>query len=136
MKDETEARLIMRQVYDELAHGDGLLVADARTAQRRIEVQPGLSRLADASETARALDELCRSTPSDETSGLDDEISAATVVRTDDLLHVLGVEPGRERGRTNEVAEHDRELAALGVGPWGGRRDLRRSRAVVHWYRA
>src|ERR1700690_3589740 len=52
---------------------------------------------------------------SDETSGLDDEISAATVVRTDDLLHVLGVEPGRERGRTNEVAEHDRELAALGV---------------------
>jgi hypothetical protein len=27
----------MRQVYDELAHGDGLLVADARTAQRRIE---------------------------------------------------------------------------------------------------
>jgi hypothetical protein len=95
--------LIMRQVYHELAHGDGLLVADARTAQRRIEnvaahmgiqltehetaaarqvsgelhraedrrgtsgrpavlVQPGLSRLAAASETARALDELCRST--------------------------------------------------------------------------
>ena len=65
--------------------------------------------------------------PSDETSGLDDEIGAATVVRTDDPLHVLGVEPGRERGRTNEVAEHDREMAALGVGPWGGRRGLRRS---------
>jgi hypothetical protein len=29
--------LIMRQVYDELAHGDGLLVADARTTRRRIE---------------------------------------------------------------------------------------------------
>jgi hypothetical protein len=65
--------------------------------------------------------------PSDETSGLDDEIGTATVVRADDLLHILGVEPGRECSRADEVAEHDRELATLGVGPWGGRRDLWRS---------
>ena len=63
----------------------------------------------------------------DETAGLGDEIGAATVIRTDDLAHVLGVEASRERGRADEVAEHDRELAALGVGPWGVRRDLRRS---------
>ena len=52
--------------------------------------------------------------PGDETAGSGDEIGAAAVVRADDLAHVLGVEPGRERGRANEVAEHDRELTALG----------------------
>ena len=40
--------------------------------------------------------------------------AAAAVVGADDLAHVLGVEPSRERGRADEVAEHDRELAALG----------------------
>ena len=52
--------------------------------------------------------------PGDETAGSRDEIGAAAVVRADDLTHVLGVEPGRERGRANEVAEHDGELTALG----------------------
>ena len=52
--------------------------------------------------------------PGDETAGTGDEIGAAAVVRADDLAHVLGVEPRRERGRANEVAEHDRELTALG----------------------
>ena len=52
--------------------------------------------------------------PGDETAGSGDEIGAAAVVRADDLAHVLGVEPGRERGRADEVAEHDRELTALG----------------------
>jgi hypothetical protein len=37
VKDRTEARLIVRQVYAELAHCDGLLVANTKTAQRRIE---------------------------------------------------------------------------------------------------
>ena len=55
--------------------------------------------------------------PGDETAGSGDEIGAAAVVRADDLAHILGVEPGRERGRANEVAEHDRELTALGGVP-------------------
>ena len=45
--------------------------------------------------------------------------AAATVIGTDDLAHVLGVKASRERGRADEVAEHDRELAALG-GVLGG----------------
>ena len=49
------------------------------------------------------------------------EIGAATVIGADDLAHVLGIEPRRQRGRADEVAEHHRELAALGVGPWRGR---------------
>jgi hypothetical protein len=65
--------------------------------------------------------------PGDETGSAGDQIGTAALVRADDLVHVLGVEPDRERGRADKVAEHDRELAALGVGPWGGRRDLRRS---------
>jgi organic hydroperoxide reductase OsmC/OhrA len=49
------------------------------------------------------------------------------VVRADDLPHVLGVEASRERGRADEVAEHDRELAALS-GVQRVRRGRRRSR--------
>jgi hypothetical protein len=38
LQSETDARLIMREVYNSLAHGnEGLLVANAKTAQRRIE---------------------------------------------------------------------------------------------------
>ena len=50
----------------------------------------------------------------DEPPGLGDLLGAATVIGTDDLAHVLGVQPSRQRGRADEVAEHDRELAALG----------------------
>jgi hypothetical protein len=35
------------------------------------------------------------------------------VVCADDLAHVFRVEPGRQRRRADEIAEHDRELAAL-----------------------
>ena len=38
------------------------------------------------------------------------------LVGADDLAHLLRVEPGRERGRADQVDEHDRELAALGLG--------------------
>ena len=72
----------------------------------------------------------------DEPAGLGDLLGAATVIGTDDLAHVLGIQPRRQRGRADEVAEHHRELAALGVGPWDGRLDLRRNRSVVQWYRA
>ena len=50
----------------------------------------------------------------DETAGLGDEIGAAALVCTNDLTHVLGVEPRRQRGRADKVAEHYRQLAALG----------------------
>jgi hypothetical protein len=39
------------------------------------------------------------------------------VVRADDRAHVLRIEPRRHRGRTDEVAEHDGQLAALGLVP-------------------
>src|SRR6266481_3321845 len=45
-----------------------------------------------------------------------DLVSTAAMVRANDLAHVLGVEPSRERGRTNKVAEHDRELSAFSFG--------------------
>ena len=56
------------------------------------------------------------------------------LVGADELAHLLGVEAGRERGRADEVAEHHRELAALGLADGrrsllGGRR-LGRRRAV------
>jgi len=63
----------------------------------------------------------------DETAGSGDEIGAAAVVRADDLPHVLGVEASRERGRADEVTEHDRELTALG-GVQRARRGRCRSR--------
>ena len=50
------------------------------------------------------------------------------LIGADDLAHVLGIEPSRKRGRTDEVGEHDGELAALGrVGPGVGRRRGRRA---------
>src|SRR5271166_6594374 len=49
---------------------------------------------------------------------------AGVLIGVDDLAHVLGIEPRRQRGRADEVAEHDGELAPLGgvsVGQRGGR---------------
>ena len=43
--------------------------------------------------------------------------ATAAVIGADDLAQILGIEPGRERGRADEIAEHDRELAALGRVP-------------------
>ncbi len=52
------------------------------------------------------------------------------LIGADDLAHVLGIEPRRQGGRTDEIAEHDGELAPL-RGIWrGGSRDrfMRRER--------
>ena len=49
------------------------------------------------------------------------------MIGADDLPHVLGIEPRRQRGRADEIAEHHRELAALG-GVQRARRGRRRSR--------
>jgi hypothetical protein len=49
----------------------------------------------------------------DKPTGLYDVLSGAAVVRADDLTHVLGVEASGQRRGTNEIAEHDGELATL-----------------------
>src|SRR6516225_3920343 len=61
----------------------------------------------------------------DEPTGLGDLLGAAAMIRADDLAHVLGVEASGERGRADEIAEHDGELAAFGVvlGGAAGRRN-------------
>ena len=46
---------------------------------------------------------------------------AGVLIGMEDLTHVLGIEPGRQRGRADEIAEHDGELAPLG-GVGAGRR--------------
>jgi hypothetical protein len=48
-----------------------------------------------------------------EPTALGDLLGAAAVVRADDLSHVLGVEARRQSGGSDEIAEHDRKLAAL-----------------------
>jgi hypothetical protein len=58
----------------------------------------------------------------DEAPGLGDHPGAAAMIGADDLPHVFGIEPRRERGRAHEVAEHDGELAPF------GRRGARRGR--------
>src|SRR5277367_4125112 len=43
-----------------------------------------------------------------------DAICAAAMIGGDDRPHVLGIEQRRQRRRADEVAKHNRELAALG----------------------
>ena len=50
----------------------------------------------------------------DETAVALDQLRAAAMIGADDPAHVLGIEPRRQRGRADEVAEHHGELAALG----------------------
>jgi hypothetical protein len=45
-----------------------------------------------------------------------DRISNSPVVCSDDLAQILGIEPPRERGRTDQVAEHHRQLSPFGIG--------------------
>ena len=51
-----------------------------------------------------------------------DSARTGVLIDANDLAHVLGIQPGRHRGRADEIAKHDRELAALGgVGDWRDR---------------
>src|SRR3954452_13048688 len=38
------------------------------------------------------------------------------MVRTDDLAQILGIEPGGECGRADQITEHHRQVPALGIG--------------------
>ena len=59
-----------------------------------------------------------------------DHLGGAFVVGGDDLAQIFRIEPGRERGRADQIAEHHRELAALGGmrRARGGRRAVQRRR--------
>ena len=56
----------------------------------------------------------------DETAVALNACRRAPMVGADDVSHVLGVEPARQRCRADEIAEHHCELATLGLR-WGGR---------------
>ncbi len=47
-----------------------------------------------------------------------DQFGAAAVIGADDAPQILGVEPRRQRRRAHEIAEHHRELTALGGILW------------------
>jgi hypothetical protein len=60
-----------------------------------------------------------------------DRRAAAVLIRRDDIAQIFGVHPGRERGRSHQIAKHHGQLAALGVrhdDRGGGRRDRRGDR--------
>jgi hypothetical protein len=44
----------------------------------------------------------------------DDDLGDGAVIGGDDLAQILGIEPRRERGRADQIAEHHRKLPALG----------------------
>ena len=51
-----------------------------------------------------------------------DRARTGVLIGANDLAHVLRIEPGRQRGRADEIAEHDGELATLGgIGDWRDR---------------
>jgi hypothetical protein len=70
---------------------------------------------------------------SDETPMLDDHLGAMPMIGTDDVPKILRIKPRRECRRSDEVAEHHRELATLGdilwswVGHASGSRPRRRN---------
>jgi hypothetical protein len=56
-----------------------------------------------------------------------DNLGGGAVIRGDDFAQILELEPRRQRGRADEVAEHHGQLPAFGIGScrWrhrGGRR--------------
>jgi hypothetical protein len=50
-----------------------------------------------------------------------DRGTAPALVRDDDIAQIFGVHPGGERGRSDEIAKHHGQLAALGLRRRGGR---------------
>ena len=75
-----------------------------------------LMRLRIAEVHQHAVAHVFRHEPSKRLHGFGD----AFLICRNDLAHVLRVHAGGERRRTDQVREHHRDLAALGVGAWGG----------------
>ena len=71
-------------------------------------------RIAEIDQHAVA--HVLRDEPAEAVHGLRD----ALLIGRNDLAQVLGVHAGRQRRRAHQVGEHHRDLAALGVGAWGG----------------
>ena len=46
-----------------------------------------------------------------------DDVGDGAMIRADHLAQILGIEPCRERGRTDQIAEHHRQLPTLGIHP-------------------
>ena len=51
----------------------------------------------------------------DKTVEAPDDIGDGAVIRGDDLAQILGIKPRGKRRRTDQIAEHDRQLPALGI---------------------
>jgi hypothetical protein len=51
-----------------------------------------------------------------ETAGTGDYLGATAVISADDIAQLLRIEPRRQCRGTDEIGEHDRELAAFGFG--------------------
>ena len=51
----------------------------------------------------------------DKTAKAADGVGDAAVVGADDLAQILGIEARRQRRRTDQIAEHHRQLPPLGV---------------------
>ena len=45
-----------------------------------------------------------------------DRLGDGSVIGTEHFAQILGIEAGGKRGRTRQIAEHHRQLAALGAG--------------------
>jgi hypothetical protein len=54
----------------------------------------------------------------DEAAVAFDEARAALVIGGNDLAHILGIEPCRERRRADKITKHDGQLPALGDVAW------------------
>ena len=70
-----------------------------------------------------AIAHVFRHEPAEAANGVGD----AFLIGRNDLAQVLRVHARRKCRRADQVREHHRDLAALGVGAWGGRRNLWRS---------
>ena len=66
-------------------------------------------RIAEINENAVA------HVPGDEAIEPGDDFADRTVICADDLTQILGIEPSRELGRTDQIAEHHRQLPALSI---------------------
>jgi hypothetical protein len=71
--------------------------------------------------------------PGDEAIEPGDDFADGAVIGGDDLAIILGIEAPRQRGRADEIAEHHRELAPLGIGSSRGQQSRSRASGRCQW---